>query len=369
MGGAVVTIDALAFEPHFVDHLRPIWRELPADLRGAFVVDATLEDHARRRGLEVELADGPAIRRTIRYPLPDPGPGPVALVASYGDIKIGRRMGYRRFAFLEHGAGQSYGGDRRHRAHGSYAGGEDREDVGLFLVPNDHAAGRWRRAYPDARIETVGCPKLEDLPPRSLDPVAPSPVVAIGFHWDCHIVPETRSAYGHFRTAIPELARRFALIGHGHPRAADWLPRVYRNAGVEWVPDFEEVSRRADLYVCDNSSTLFEFAATGRPVVVLNAPWYRRNVEHGLRFWQAATVGIQVDDPRELVAAAALALEDPAPVRDAREEALRLVYTFRYGAAERAAEAIAGWLEEVGDPDERAASRSASGSGARRSPR
>ena len=27
------------------------------------------------------------------------------------------------------------------------------------------------------------------------------------------------------------------------------------------MPDFDEVCRRADLYICDNSSSLYEFAA------------------------------------------------------------------------------------------------------------
>ena len=58
--------------------------------------------------------------------------------------------------------------------------------------------------------------------------------------------------------------------------------------------DFDEVMERSTLYICDNSSTLYEFASTGRPVVVLNAPWFRRDIEHGLRFWEHADVGVSV---------------------------------------------------------------------------
>jgi len=335
-------MDALAFESHFLDHLAPVWRALPAELRGAFLVDESLVERAERLAIGAEGRSGREIRAAARRaPLASPGPGPAALVASYGDIKVGRRLGYRRFTFLEHGAGQSYEGDRRHGRHGSYAGGEDREDVELFLVPNERTADRWRQAYPAARVAVVGSPRLETLPAREPDP-DPRPVVALGFHWECTIIQETRSAFGWYRSVLPEIARRFRVIGHGHPRAADWLRRHYRRAGIEWVPEFEDVCRRADLFVCDNSSALFEFAATGRPVVVLNAPWYRRNVDHGLRFWEAAGVGRQVDRPEELAAAiaGALVLDDQA----ARDAALRIVYTYRQGATERAASAVEEWL-------------------------
>ena len=113
------------------------------------------------------------------------------------------------------------------------------------------------------------------------------------------------------------------------------------------MPDFADVCRRADVYITDNSSTLFEFAATGRPVVVLNAPEFRRNVNHGLRFWEAATVGVQVDHPRDLVAAVASALEDPEPSQNAREAALAIVYTYRSGGASRAAAALSDWAAPV----------------------
>jgi UDP-N-acetylglucosamine:LPS N-acetylglucosamine transferase len=98
------------------------------------------------------------------------------------------------------------------------------------------------------------------------------------------------------------------------------------------------------VYVCDNSSTIYEFAATGRPVVVLNGPHYRRDVHHGLRFWDAADVGIQVDHPRDLPDAIEEALRDPEPRRRAREAALGIVYAHRTGAAQRAAAALTDWM-------------------------
>ena len=102
-------------------------------------------------------------------------------MASYGDIKVGRRLGYGPFAFIEHGAGQSYlGAGPQPAIASSYPGGPDREDVGLFLVPNAQAGVRWREKYPQARVVLVGSPRLADLPSRE---PGPAPVVCTSFHW------------------------------------------------------------------------------------------------------------------------------------------------------------------------------------------
>jgi hypothetical protein len=294
----VAQVDLLATRPQYRHHLEPLWAALSPERRGA-------------------------------------GHSEAVLVSSAQDLAGAARAGYRRVAYLEHGIGQTYG-----VASGGYPGGPGRGTVGLFLSPNLHAAEADRLAYPGARVEVVGDPRLDHLPGREPGP----PAIAVSFHWECHVVPETLSALAHYRSTLPALAERYTLLGHGHPRAARALERVWRRLGVEWVPEFEEVCRRADLYVADNTSTLFEFASTGRPVVVLNAPWYRRHVEHGLRFWRAATVGLQVDEPGRLLDGVARALEDAPAQRRARAAALRLAYTHPHGAAERAARILEEWL-------------------------
>jgi hypothetical protein len=325
-------LDFLAHEAHFVDHLAAVWHALPEDARGAFVVPFELGERAMRRKVEpahAEFTDGPI------------------LVASYGDVKRARASHRGPIAWIEHGAGQSYSGDAKAETSGSYPGGLNRGDVGLFLVPNRHSAGRFRAAYPKARVEMIGCPKLDYLPARD---DSEGPTVALSFHWDCSLTPETRSAYAHFAGVLPVLAKRYKVIGHGHPRALDGPPRLRRlwqRLGVEIVEDFEDVCRRADVFVADNTSALFEFAATGRPVVVLNAPSYRRTVKHGLRFWEAADVGVQVDRPEDLVGAVGEALQDAPARRAARERALSIVYAHRSGAAQRAADVLLSWLPAV----------------------
>ncbi len=336
-------LDAIACERQFVDHLAPVWRSLPPQHRGRFLTTPGLLEHARGRGVEAEAIDVQALRASSPPPSASRELGPRAFVVSIGDTKVARRLGYRRFAFMEHGAGQSYLGDRGGIRHPSYAGGGDRDDVELFLVPNEYSAAPWRSAYPGTRVEIVGCPKLEDLPARE---PGPGPVVAIGFHWPAFVAPEAGTAIGHYMRVLPELAKAFNVIGHAHPKS-DWPARVqryYRRAGIPFIESFDDVCRQADVYVCDNSSTLFEFAATGRPVVPLNSPAFRRRIDHGGRFWDWATVGIQVDQPEQLVPAITTALVDPPGIRAERQRVLELVYPVRTGAAERAAEAIVDWL-------------------------
>jgi glycosyltransferase involved in cell wall biosynthesis len=263
------------------------------------------------------------------------------VVASYGDL---RRVanGLRPVALSEHGVGQTYGNQ-----HPSYCGGvsAERRQVGLFLVPNAAAAEANRRVQPDAAIAVVGVPRLDRFVTRPAAPEPGSPLVALSFHWPCAVAPETRGAFPHYRAALPELARHFRLLGHGHPRVLDRLARGYQRLGIPVAADFEEVLARASLYVADNSSTLYEFAAAGRPVVVLNAPWFRRHVEHGLRFWRYADVGVQCDRPEDLVAAVRRALDDPPEQELRRRRAVDAVVPLRDGrSAARAADALRAWL-------------------------
>src|SRR6185369_1657562 len=161
--------------------------------------------------------------------------------------------------------------------------------------------------------------------------------------------PETHNAYPAFFPAIARLADQYELLGHGHPklwgigRPGNNLASRYRRFGIEPVQDFAEVCRRADVYICDNSSTLFAFAATGRPVVVLNPPWYDRRVNHGLRFWEAAGVGVNCDKPEALGECIEEALRDSPERKAAREAALDLVYAYRTGASQRAADVLQDW--------------------------
>lgn len=303
-------LDVLATEDHFGHHLRPTWDALPEDVRGCW----------------------------HRVPGAMPRLNDAVLVASYGDHKRARDMGYTRIARAEHGAGQSYAGDPHTARQANYAGGQDAADVGLFLVPGPHPAARWADAYPAAKVVQVGSPRLDRLPAHT----GPSGVVALSFHFNAYIgCPEADSAWRWYRSLLPELARQVDLVGHAHPRWAARIRPWFLRAGARWVDTFDEVCRVADVYAVDNSSTLFEFASTGRRVVVLDCPAYRRSVHHGLRYWDAATVGHRatpatvVDVLHDALAATTVPWRPPA---------LDLVYSRPTGGARLAADALTEWL-------------------------
>jgi hypothetical protein len=317
-------LDVMATAPQYADHLAAVFSALPESDRGAFIAPrGPVADHVRALGFE------PAVRTDRSNHV---------LVASYGDLVRAASLGRSRIAIMEHGAGQSYGG--RHVTHGAYAGGRNRDAASLFLHPGPHPAERDRAAYPGARIEVVGSPILDTLPDRI---GAKGRVVAVSFHFNTTIAPETKNAVPWIWPAVLGLRDRFDLIGHSHPRMGGTMSRRYRLAGIPFAADFDDVCRRADVYVCDNSSTLFAFAATGRPVVVLNPPWYDKHVDHGLRFWEAAGVGVQVNDPADLPDAIEKALRDTPTQKRRREEALDLVYAYRTGASQRAADVLLDW--------------------------
>ena len=306
-----------ASRPHYLDHMLPIWDALERPERP--MVARGLLDYppARERGAVAVYG----------------GRGPT-LVAGWPDLYRARGLGYGPFVYMQHGAGQSYHGDPSSAGSHSYAGAPDHDDVALFIVPGPDPARRWRERYPDAKV--VECGNTKPLPAREGER---GRVVAVTFHWPCAIIPEAGSAWREYRGALLDLAKRYQVLGHWHPRWGDTLRRWYADHGIEPVASLEEVARRADLLVADNTSAIFEFADTGRPVLLMDSARYRRHVSHGLRFWDAAHVGLHVNDPTRLCESVHMALLDPPGVRWGRQHALSMVYA--PGGTRAAAEAIA----------------------------
>src|SRR3990172_3663044 len=273
-------------------NVEPGWRALPG--RAFTVADSALVRRASARGVTARVGapagDLPVLVASHRDELLVPGP----------------------ILFLEHGAGQHYGGVD---ASGEGVG---RPRVVLYLAPNPAVAARTGAVMPNACTAAVGCPKLD----RWLGWVPsgrPEPVVGLAWHWPSRSWPEAMWAYPHYRGVLAPLARRYRVLGHGHPRVFGHLISDYRRAGIEAVADPEQLLTNIDLLVADNTSVLFEAAAVGLPVVVLDAPWYRRGVEHGLRFWTWADVGPRIGRAADLAGAVERAWAEREAYRPVRE--------------------------------------------------
>lgn len=333
-------IDFYASERHYVDHIVPVWNALGTLRIGHhFIVPLNLLKYAMAKIEE----PGQVLGVKSHFDFMSFSEGKRALVAGVKDISTVQRAGYRHIAFMEHGVGITYGN------HSSYAGGRgQRTQVELFLAPNLIVQEKTEKALPGARSWVVGTPKMDSFSPRRVTNMQEGKkVVCVSFHWDGGgVAPEAGSAFNHFKKMLPILARwrGFHLIGHGHPRAMGRLRAEYEKLGIEVVEDFEEVMRRADLYVCDNSSTIYEFLVTGKPVVLLNAPEYRKNVNWGIRFWDFADIGPMVDDPNELLRAVLHTLEYPEEWEAARLRAVIDLYPFLGASVKMAVTILKQWI-------------------------
>jgi hypothetical protein len=321
-----LTVDFLACEPHWVDHLAPVWLALEPDERGAFLTTEKLFAHAVKRGVVPTKWSGDISRSGE----------PICINASGPLTEADRTHTRRRIAFFEHGAGFTFG-----NMHSSYCGSPlYRGQVSLFCNPNRYVDAANLRAFPRTAHEIIGCPKMDKFHNAPARPMGDKPVICVSFHWECMAAPETRSAWREFKDALPGLMKEFTVVGHGHPRMIEKIAPEYEKMGIPVIRDFEEVIARADVYVNDSSSTLYEFASLNRPVVVLNASTYRRKSNLGLRFWEHSDVGVNCDRAVDLVDCVKRAIEDLPEQQVKRVEATMDVYPHMGHAAETAANAL-----------------------------
>lgn len=306
---------------------------------------APIVDELRARGVEVTTWSrrgkpwGPAAY--ARRALVDD----IVLTASWVDAHEWRD---RVVVYVEHGAGQTYDTPITRLSKG-YPGGDELGHVELFLCPSERVADLWRARYV-ARAEVVGCPALDGLSSAERGPrreggrtgtnPSPRPVVAFTCHWRMggDELPEGMPALPLYLEAIAGLD--VDVLGHSHPRIRSQMQREFEQLGIRFEPDPDVVLSSIDLLVADNTSLMYEAAALDVPVLALNAPFYRRDVEHGLRFWQYVP-GLQCDEPAHLASSIDVALRDGPVLKRLRARAARAAYDLLDGrAAARAADAI-----------------------------
>lgn len=341
-------IDVYVSQPHYWRHLEPILeRDVARRMHGGTSalsgrVFATRQPWARREWQTLN-------RRGDVSPL--------VLTAGFQDALAVLRVG-RRPILLEHGAGQTYADARYHP---SYPGGQHREAIELFLCTNAGVAQGNVERYPDIPAEIIGSPSLDyldDLRRRERIPSdVGAPVLGLAWHWPCKLTVEAGWAFPEWGSVAT--LRRLVdawpgpVYGTSHPRSLLAAARWYEAAGIEVVPEWRDLVRYVDVMSVDNSSVLFEAAALGVPVVLVNSRTWRRHVDHGLRFWEWSEIGPSIwptGDPTvdgdTWADAAWEAYDEPERYEGYARDMADVLYPHRGEAADRAVDALAAYLDE-----------------------
>lgn len=257
MAGRVGTgrrlIGFVAQYPHLRRHLQPVIDELV------------------NRGCEVREGSGDLTLTAARYDAQRVA-GPVVLV--------------------EHGAGQTYQIDGAVVDAGSSNKSlQPLGNVVLYVGPNQALCDLYRAWLPTAKM-VVASPIIEWMRAQSRAPEK----VAFAVHWASPLassVPEAGTSWPESADILKALKPD---IAHCHPRIAGRFLRDlnHRQIDTPYVADWDQIWPQLRLLVVDNSSILWEAAAVGIDVAVINPRgWAGR---HGLRFGFEGDSLVRVDE-------------------------------------------------------------------------
>ncbi|MEN1760775.1 CDP-glycerol glycerophosphotransferase family protein [Anoxynatronum sibiricum] len=340
-------IDFFAWERQYFDHLLPVWEKIPDDRKGIFYMACSVNEIYKNiiENKKMAVKSRQSIEEMVKE-INLPNEKQNMLIMADNNAKYVGKI-ERCMVRLAHGCGQTF------ITNDPYY--ELMQKFSLILVPNEYAQNFFQNYFPEKSIEIVGCPKLDKWSRELKRSNGKPPHIVFSFHFDRDFVPETKTTWPYYKEKVFELSKSldWKVSVHGHPKIYDQISLECQEEGINTIMHFEEVIETADLYVCDYSSTIYEFAYTGRPVVLLNAPWYRRDVEHGIRFWEFSNVGINCDEPADLKSCIEQALIDRMEIQVDREKAVKKVYSFIDGSAsEKAATAILAYESRLDIPAE-----------------
>lgn len=313
--------------PQYLEHLKPIYRAYKGDkifiikrnTRGAAgVIDS--KTYSQISELKKILDTLCRLHKKVHY-----------IVASYGNVRELSKpyLPDIPFALIEHGAGQSYDSKIPGWCRGS---NKYMHRVKLFMATNKYCLEPFKKNNPEVKAKIIGCPKIDwvEKKPMTTD----DPLIVFSWHWSCNSLPETLGGFDYWKSEVVNVSKHFNVAIHGHPRLqGDTEPFCLQN-NIRFIKDFNEVLATADIYAIDNSSTMFEFALTGRPIIVLNNPWFRRDVNHGMRFWEFSNIGVNCDSRLDLMDSIDECLDDEYEAN--RERISSLIYPFHKRSTEEA---------------------------------
>jgi len=178
----------------------------------------------------------------------------VWLTASTRDLSRMQKDGEAHTIYIEHGVGL-----QRHREKRL----ECLRKADLRLVPNELSQGELKTKMGlDSTI--IGTPKLDRLvripKPEKL-------ALCFSFHWT-----DSKSIHAYADAMSYLMAMGITVYGHAHPRIWDEMAQIYDSLDIQPLESFEQVVENATVYLCDHSSTLYEWMALGRPAVQLYRP-------------------------------------------------------------------------------------------------
>lgn len=226
----------------------------------------------------------------------------------YGDyIKL---LGYNipgdRIIYAEHGVCEFYWEDETKvpvSGWGSITFSEVDKPL-IHLAPNQRACDIFSRSH---RSVVTGVYETDWIKDWKFNRNK-VPIVCLSSHWNQRGNVYTSSYFDHYfnkiRTAVCKRLG-WELVLHGHPRNSGKLKYRAYSENLRWIKDFKEVVETCDIYICDNSSSIFSFASSHKPVILLNPPNVTMDTtpSFNFRFWEHADIGIHINfnDPIDII--------------------------------------------------------------------
>jgi hypothetical protein len=319
-------------QKHYIDHLEDVYKKL--DVPKKLIISDDIESYVKEKGLDnvISVSNNFLLKNKLNK-----------LKRTYNNMKI-FVMCYGNVSRVdvgvpiiigEHGAGQTY--DTSHIA---YARGIPKSlNVKYFLAVNKHCYDNFKKNNPTLKSYIVGCPKLDKWKDK-YKVNKENPLIVFSWHWLSRSIPEAYGGFMYWSPALKELKESYNIAIHGHPSVQDRVIPFTQANDIRFIKKFEDVVEQADIYAVDNSSTLFEFAAINKPVIVLNNPWFRRDVEHGMRFWEYADIGVQCNDVSDLSKSIDKAIRDHYTFKNKRIEYSQQIYPFMGNSVDRYIEVL-----------------------------